>query len=77
MAYRFSLMIFTQRMLERNLAMNKSKMSSSLVRKTTERGQRQGEAEKEGRDSHESTRIGHFMGTGKSKEVTAETRGRS
>lgn len=81
MAYHFSLMTFILRMLERNLAMNKKiKMPSSLARKTTDRGQWQGDAEKEGR---ESTRIRHFLGAGKSietpaestKKVSAETRG--
>lgn len=83
MAYHFSLMILSLRMLERNLAMNKIKMPSSLARKTTHRGQRQGDAEKEGRASRESARIRHFLGAGKSietpaestKKVTAETRG--
>ena len=67
-------MTFILRMLERNLAMNKKiKMPSSLARKTIERGQWQGDAEKEGRDRRESTRIRHFLGAGKSTETPAES----
>lgn len=43
MAYHFSLVTLSLRMLERNLAMNKIKMPSSLARKTTDRGQQQRE----------------------------------
>lgn len=46
--------------------------ASSLVGKMTDRGQWQGDAEKEGRDSGESTRIRHFMDTGKSIEMPVE-----